>query len=287
MWLVRALALVALLVGACKEIPVDNGTATVIKRTRDTIIHHDIRVMRDTTVRLDTIITVNHDTVFWSDTIISTMTIIQIDTIFTRDTVIQTDTIKLHDTASYTDTVKVNGGTVVVRDTIVRIDTVRLVATELPRSGILYRKIDGGGIQSVPIEIDDLTRLTVQVQGNTLEMLNLKLIARVRKEYDTTKWGVPPSWIYLLVPRLELFSGKGKAELQYDPWSNTLKPGLAIVPRYPYNGRWLATDKERGSGGSFVVTEVDNSGRWIYGYVKAEFNELDATVDSLALKFRY
>jgi len=161
------------------------------------------------------------------------------------------------------------------------------VNPELPRSGVLYRKLDGGGIASVPIEIDDLTQLTVQMQGNTLGLLNLKLIARVRKEYDTTKWGVPPSWLYLLVPRLELLSGKGKVDLQYDPWNNTAKAGLAIVPRYPFNSRWLATDKTKGTGGSFVVTEVDNGGRWIYGYVKAELGEYDAAVDSLALKFRY
>jgi hypothetical protein len=312
MWAVRTAILLAVLVGACKEIPVDNGTANVIKRLRDTVVSHDITVERDTTIRLDTIITVDHDTLFKRDTIIDTKTIIRTDTVFSRDTVIQKDTLRVRDTVSHIDTLHIKGDTLRLHDTlhlrdtlrlhdtlrhvdtltrhdtIIHVDTVRQVSYELPRSGVLYRKHDNLQIDSVPVDIDDLTRLIIDLQGSSVMAVQLKLLARITVEYDTAKWAaVAPSWLYMIATRFELSGGKGKISLTADPWNTTTTAGIAVVPRAPFSRQWIAIGRPPGSEGIFAVTNVDASGRWIYGYIKARFPENSAVIDSLALKFRY
>ncbi len=265
------LALIALFlsIAACQENPVDPGTATVTRRPKDTLLSIDTSVIHDTTVHVDTVITQNRDTLIQNDTLITVKTVIRTVQVVVRDTVIRNDTTKVHDTTRV-------------------VDTLRLLGETLPRSGVLYRKSADRGtvVAQVSIEIDDLTRIIVELKPNVGPVaLQIKMIARVPTLTDTAVWGIPPSWLYLIVPRIEINNGVGSRDLIADPWNNTAKAGLAILPRYPYNRQWQATSPSL--PGQFGVTRVDTVNREINAYVRAKFNDPASTVDSLVLKFKY
>jgi hypothetical protein len=193
----------------------------------------------------------------------------QIDTLVKHDTTVDIDTFEVH----VIDTVR---------------DTVRIDRTEpLVIEGKIHRIKGGNVVGSIPIVIDNQTRLITEITStNVLKVIRLKLIARVTQAYDPNEWGVPPSWIYLVIDRLELQNGTGARTLEADPRRDGVT-GLAILPRPPFNLEWLATSPD--AIGKFEVTGLtnDGSGRWINAYVKAEFTAHNARIDSLSLRFKY
>ncbi|MBS1912496.1 MAG: hypothetical protein JST22_10965 [Bacteroidetes bacterium] len=309
-WQIGIIAGLVVLAGACKELPVDQNTANVTRRPKDTLVTHDTTIDRDTTIKADTVITTDRDTLIKRDTVvhiktvIRTVTVVQVDSVIERDTlrlrdtIVRNDTLKLWDTLKVRDTLKLRDtltirdtvkvvDTVTVRDTISKVDTLREVLK--PRYAMLFRKTDTRTIDSVAMEIDDITLLVLELSpGTGPTAVQLKLIGRVVASYDTVKWGaIAPSWLYMIIPHTAIVNGSARREFAVDPWNNTSAPGLAIIPRAPYNRTWVAAIPSASSG-TFTVAEIDTTDRWLYCYVKAKFGSPSgAAIDSLALRFQY
>lgn len=274
------LTAICLVLVSCQEIPVDQNTATVTRRPKDTLITIDSIVMRDTTVQVDTILS-GRDTLIERDTMVQVRTVVRTVHVIVRDTVITNDTVRTVET---------------VHDTIRKVDTLRELHSDLPKSAKLHRIKNGSEIiDPLTVEIDDLTRIVVQLDQNIGPVaLQIQLIGRIpfvveasKPTYDTVKWGIPPSWLYMVVPRAEINGGRDSTGFVADPWNNTAKAGLAVLPRLPYARVWSATGAGDGNKGGFVIAKVDTASRTIYAYMRARFRTPEVVIDSLSIQFKY
>lgn len=253
--------LLAILIAACSDTPIDPDSALVTTRQPDTLRVFDTLLLRPDTVTI------------WQDSIV-----VRYDTVFTERIV----TVINHDTITVTRT-----DTVTIRDTVTVSDRSYLRWGE-----VSFTRFPGA---SIPIEIDTKsTSMTVQLNREVPTAISLRLMARVPEVTDSAGVYKSPRWVHLNIVYLPT-NGPRVLALRSDPINNPDRDGIGIL-YHPYDHdlyQWLATGN--GNDGTFSVTKIDPQKRIVYATVNAGFwnpssipgSPPSVTIDQLELQLGY
>ncbi len=309
---ILACILLAGLASACSDVGVDNNTANVTRRERDTVFLRDTIIARDTVslhdtiaiktdtvvirkdttiIRRDTIIVTRHDTieVVRRDTVIITKR----DTLRTGDTIRTHDPIYVHDTLTKIDTVRLRD-TVTHRDTIHVLDTILLERRGLQMTGRLFVFHDAAPTTYYDVNVDTIASvLAVYFTGGQPTSIDLRLFARVPERplvapYET------PSWCHINVLGINA-TNNTPAPLRNDPVKSPDLNGAGVIyrPSDSDQPKWYASSTRNET--TFAVTSVNIASRRITAALKGKFYALGlpplspptVRVDSLALTLAY
>lgn len=307
-----ALLLLAGLAGACSDVGVDNNTANVTRRERDTIYLRDTIISRDTIaihdtlvtkpdtivirkdttiIKRDTVIITRHDTVevLRRDTVIITKR----DTLRTGDTIRTHDSIYVHDTLTKIDTVRLRD-TITHRDTIHVLDTVLLERRGLQMTGRLFVYHDAAPTTFYDVSVDTIASvLAVYFTGGQPTSIDLRLFARIPERPVPSPYETP-SWCHINVLGINA-TNSTPTPLRNDPVKSPDLNGAGVIFRTTDSEqpKWFASSTRNET--TFAVTSVNVAGRRITAMMRGKFYALGlpgaspptVRVDSLALTLGY